>query len=169
MSNHPKPHDPALIDQYVKSEMHRVWSRLQDGPVPPLHPEMGPCLLWTGEHTGEGYAQVVLTSSKRGPRACVHRLIWIEAHGPIVHPLEIHHACEVTGCARLAHLRCVTHRENMLATPHNVAAQCAIKTHCKQNHPFSPENTRIANTGQRVCVTCHREAVRRHDAKRRAK
>jgi hypothetical protein len=31
-----------------------------------------------------------------------------------------------------------------------------MKTHCKQGHEFTPENTRITEDGSRVCKTCTR-------------
>jgi hypothetical protein len=40
------------------------------------------------------------------------------------------------------------------------------KTHCPQNHEYSPENTKITAKGERLCKACRTEQQRRYDAKR---
>lgn len=130
--------------------MSRVEVRLVDGPVPPLHPEMGPCRLWKGSRSGNGYGQIGLTGAHRPEREYVHRLVWMSARGPIPEGMEIHHRCEVTACARLEHLACVSHRENMLATPNNAAARNATKERCPLGHAYDATDGR----GRRVCRTC---------------
>lgn len=41
------------------------------------------------------------------------------------------------------------------------------RTHCKQGHPFSPENTRWSKgRSHRICRTCVRDAARRYYAKK---
>ena len=42
-----------------------------------------------------------------------------------------------------------------------------LKTHCPQNHEYSPENTRITSVGGRTCRACERRrAQRARDRKR---
>ncbi len=40
------------------------------------------------------------------------------------------------------------------------------KTHCKQGHPFTPENTRYNKNGWQICIACHRAADRKTAANR---
>jgi hypothetical protein len=40
-------------------------------------------------------------------------------------------------------------------------------THCKWNHDYTPENTRIRADGKRVCRQCERDRTRQRDATRR--
>jgi hypothetical protein len=43
------------------------------------------------------------------------------------------------------------------------------RTHCRHGHLYSPENTRIGSQeGDRICLTCARDACRRHRAKAKA-
>jgi hypothetical protein len=41
------------------------------------------------------------------------------------------------------------------------------KTHCRWNHEYTPENTRIRRDGKRVCRQCERDRGRRESAKQR--
>jgi formylmethanofuran dehydrogenase subunit E len=42
------------------------------------------------------------------------------------------------------------------------------KTHCKQGHEFTPENTRRTPNGQRVCKACRADEQRRRRARKRS-
>lgn len=41
-------------------------------------------------------------------------------------------------------------------------------THCKHGHEYSPDNTSRGPTGARICKTCHRDKMRRLNAKKRS-
>ena len=42
------------------------------------------------------------------------------------------------------------------------------RTHCKNDHEFTPENTKRDANGNRVCRACRKDIEARHTAKRRA-
>jgi hypothetical protein len=102
--------DPAMS----ASAVERFWSKVNfDGPIPPLHPDMSPCWLWTGwtrayegpnrwGNTPLPYGRFSLPGGKK---VTAHRF----AFGHAVRPLEdweqIDHLCHVTLCVNPIHLR----------------------------------------------------------------
>lgn len=42
-----------------------------------------------------------------------------------------------------------------------------MKTHCKNGHEFTPENTYVRPDGARICFICKRAANRKVGARRR--
>lgn len=149
----------------------RFWPRVNPyGPVPPEHPELGPCWLWTGKPNKDGYGRIRVS---RTYAPLVHRYLWEKLNGPLGDGYELDHLCEVRNCVRPSHLEAVTHAENVRRG--HGGDNWAAKTHCPQGHPYDEENTRIDAKGARVCRVCsakksresrladpekHREAVR---------
>lgn len=70
--------------------------------------DLGPCVLATRVNAA-GYGVVF----RDGREQRAHRLVWIEAHGPIPPGHEIRHRCDNPPCIRLEHLTLGTHAENM--------------------------------------------------------
>ena len=110
------------------------------------------CVEWTGATNSRGYGV------RRRPRprrmVYVHRDAWEEANGPIPDGMVIDHLCNNRACYNVDHLRLATHSENQHAE-HSPTTN-ANKTHCKQGHEFSQENTYMWR-GARYCRTCRRE------------
>lgn len=145
--------------------MERAALRLIDGPPPAIDPTLGPCLLWQGSKTKDGYGQIITTATRRGPRLYVHRLVWMVEHGPVPAGYEIHHRCEVTPCARLAHLACVTHRENILATARGASYLHSLKVVCGVcGCPYDHVDSR----GRRVCTSCRKRRQKEYRNRKRA-
>lgn len=107
------------------------------------------CYVWTGAKNKNGYGLFTIDYAQYGP----HRLVYELLVDRIPPGLEVHHDCENHSCVTPAHLKTVTHAENLLLSD-TKAAQNASKTHCKNGHPFTPENTVINPKGHRVCRTC---------------
>lgn len=84
-----------------------------------------------------------------------HRFAYEHFVGPIPDGLELDHLCRVRRCVNPAHLEPVTHAENM------ARSSTALKTHCKNGHPFDAANTRLRPRGGRDCRECQRAADRR--------
>src|SRR5688572_362850 len=123
--------------------MPRLWAQVLKTPT---------CWLWTGRvnHSGHGVMSV------NGRKQYVHRLTWMDAHGPIPSDLQIDHLCRVPRCVRVEHLDLVTSRENTLRGD-TLAARYARQTHCVHGHLFDAANTRIRrDTGTRECRMCQR-------------
>jgi hypothetical protein len=113
---------------------------------------MDSCQLHPGRPNNTGYVARWLD----GRMEQVHRIAWIEANGPIPSGLEIDHLCGNRACINVAHLRLVTHRQNLIASPNTLAGRNARKTHCLRGHPFDSDNTYVSKQGKRSCRACRR-------------
>lgn len=111
----------------------------------------GSCVEFTG-CTDRGYG---LVRTPLGVRKA-HRVMWELMVGPIPDGKVLDHLCRNRGCVNPAHLEVVTQGENVLRGIGPVAVN-ARKTHCKNGHEFTEENTIIRREGWRGCRTCSRE------------
>lgn len=135
----------------------------KNGPVPTRRPDLGPCWEWKGLRNDAGYGQ----ARKRWLGRMAHRVSYELFVGPIPDGLEMDHLCVNPPCVNPGHLEAVTQRENYLRSS-AITLQNAARTHCRRGHPFDEDNT-IFYRESRRCRTCHLAAVRRYDAKQRAK
>ena len=69
----------------------------------------GECLIWTGAKLPSGYGR--FWDDNRPIYA--HRWAYERVNGPIPEGLEVDHLCWVRDCVNPAHLRAVTHADNM--------------------------------------------------------
>lgn len=69
----------------------------------------GECLIWTGAKLPSGYGRFWADNR----RIYAHRWAYERAHGSIPDGLEVDHLCWTRDCVNAAHLRAVTHAENM--------------------------------------------------------
>lgn len=122
------------------------------------------CWIWQGELNHADYGKFFL----RGKKQKAHRIMYAWAVGPIPYggPGEQeldHYVCENHRCCNPAHLRLVTHGENMNRTR---------QTYCKNGHPLS--EARIldrSNKGrweERVCRQCERMRCAAYRKRKRA-
>jgi hypothetical protein len=115
------------------------------------------CWLWTAGKQEYGYGQF---SMGRGVNRCAHTLTYRYWHGDYPISLHIDHVCRVPACVNPHHLEAVPVRVNVVERGTGITAQNVRKTHCRQGHPFSTENTHVvpggASKGERVCLTCRR-------------
>lgn len=130
-----------------------------------------PCLVWDRcTTTQDGYGQVRI----KGKTYLVHRLAWIERHGPI--PPEtphVLHRCDNPPCWADDHLWLGTQTDNMhdcLTKGRHRTNGNERRTHCLRGHQFDERNTSVDKRGWRSCRTCKnerqrfkREHLRRHD------
>lgn len=144
-------------------DSHDRWSAKIDksGPIPEYAPHLGPCWVWTGAISSEGYG--------RCGSAYAHRWSYEVFVGPIPEGLQIDHLCRVRKCVNPAHLEPVTQRENLLRGD-GAGARFARRTHCSRGHALTPENTYAekASPGARMCLACKRLGRKRsYEAKKR--
>jgi hypothetical protein len=123
------------------------------------------CWIWTGTVDSHDYGQVHYEG--RGWK--IHRLTYTLIRGEIPAGLQLDHLCRVRRCCNPHHLEPVTGKENIRRSPIHHGS----KTHCKQGHPFTAENTGINKIHgvpkRRFCRTCQRDWNRAAAAKRRAR
>lgn len=120
-----------------------------------------PCVEWAGPKDTKGYGRFA-------SEGLAHRwsFVWANGPGSIPTGTELDHLCRNHGCIAPAHLEAVTHRENVLRGT-SPSAICAAKTHCDNDHEFTPENTLLRPDGSRKCRACKREGDRRRAARQR--
>lgn len=116
------------------------------------------CWVWKSPSKRTGYGGFF-----HGKTVRAHRVAYKHYKGEIPRGLEIDHLCRNKACVNPDHLEAVTHTENVRR------ASVYLLTTCKQGHELSPENTRIATSGQRVCKVCARGWNSAYKQRERAK
>lgn len=125
--------------------------------------EDGTCLVYPHGLDKDGYAVIW----HEGRRTRVHRWTYEHFVGPIPDDLPLDHLCRNVACCLPSHLEPVTVLENTLRGD-GITARNSRKTHCKNGHEFTPENTYIKpNTTHRQCRICVGQATARYLRKRR--
>lgn len=113
----------------------------------------GDCWDWTGTIHSKGYGY--FNAGKDGNQRA-HRYAWTILVGPIPPHMTIDHVCKRKHCVNPDHMEIVTTQENNLRSG-SFSALNARKTHCKNGHEFTLENTYVQyNKGKpgRRCRTC---------------
>jgi hypothetical protein len=154
--------------KYTAEERVAVfWSRVdRDGPVPEYAPHLGPCWLWLGSTTHDGYGKVGWREAGQTHQPLAHvwaYRVWV---GPIGDGLELDHLCRTRACVRPSHLEPVTKRVNCYRGE-SFAAENARKRHCINGHPFDEANTSLSEAGVRRCLMCSRAKTARYRARKR--
>jgi hypothetical protein len=145
----------------------RFWSKVnKNGPIPKHRPDLGPCWLWTGYISRDGYGKIAY--GKRGDAIHAHNIGYLLLRGPIDDGLEFDHLCKVRHCVNPWHGERTTHTTNVMRGE-GFSVVNAAKTHCAQGHPFDEENTIRRTSGGRGCRLCQREAGRRYKQRRKEK
>lgn len=116
------------------------------------------CWLWKGRIKKDGYGQFDLG----GKSIYAHRVAYELEVGDIPKGLNLDHLCRVRNCVNPNHLEAVTFRENVLRGI-GICAHNARKTHCKQGHTFTIENTILRSWGGRECRTCKKANRQRYN------
>ena len=121
------------------------------------------CWLWTAGKNQYGYGQ--LTKKLDNVNSVgAHRIAYIILIGEIPKGLVIDHLCRVRHCVNTEHMEVVTIAENVRRGESGLerARQQSAKTHCKNGHEYTEENTYITATyryrkSQRACVACRKK------------
>lgn len=87
----------------------RFWTKVNKrGPLPDQCPELGPCWVWTGGVTGNGYGAFWINRGQEGS----HRMAWMFQQGEIPAGLSVLHKCDNPLCVRSTHLFLGTVQDN---------------------------------------------------------
>lgn len=121
------------------------------------------CIVWKPVTRSDAYGQVAVD----GRRYPAHRWIYLTTVGPIPGGLVLDHLCRERRCVNVEHLEVVTERVNLLRGV-GASARNLVKTHCKNGHEFTEENTQRRKDG-RYCRTCARYFARRGYQERRTR
>lgn len=158
--------DPGPVGLIVRKAdiVQRFWSKVVKTET---------CWLWTAYVSGKGYGQFRMN----GRMHAAHQVALLITGTPRPLGAEVDHLCRVRHCVNPAHLEWVTHAKNMeRAGPYLAGPRpdhyLTGRTHCKNGHEFSADNTRhvVEKDGsrRRRCRVCQNEANLRHRAKRKA-
>lgn len=99
----------------------------------------------------------------------VHRLVMEAFVGPLPDGQEVRHLDDNPNNNCLNNLVYGTRSENMLDRVSNGTHHNSVKTHCRQGHEFTADNTSIVNGGRgRRCLECHRLESRQRMRRQRA-
>lgn len=133
------------------------------------------CWLWTGRLDSQGYGLWQSTSDGVRTSTGAHRWVYQQLRCLLEPDEHLDHRCHTDdetcpGGKGDVHRRCVN-PDHMEVVPHAVNASRARshnarKTHCKNGHEFTPENTIARAAGGRNCRQCARD-WHREDARRR--
>lgn len=116
------------------------------------------CWFWTAYVDQCGYGRIQVGRTSRH----AHRVAFELFVAPIPAGLEIGHLCHVRSCVNPAHLRPMTHAENLRMSPH--IAKNAIRDACKRGHPMEDPNLRYLANGTRQCKACWVASYQRRNA-----
>ncbi len=97
---------------------------------------IGNCWRWNGPlYNGYGRQSWAGINTEKA-----HRVAYILMVGPIAPELELDHLCQNRACINPLHLEPVTREENIRRS-HVVGKGNGTKTHCRNGHEYTPQNT----------------------------
>ena len=126
------------------------------------------CWLWTGSTNHKGYGQF---AKYQGKHIFAHRWSYQYHIGDIPNGLVIDHLCENKLCVNPDHLEAVTNKENLRRgkVGQKNAEKHRSKTHCRNGHEYSDENTMMVyrekarnNVLTRRCQVCYDARIARY-------
>jgi HNH endonuclease len=113
------------------------------------------CLIYIGGNcNGGGYPNIRIGSKT----IQYHRYLYERVYGVLPPGHEVHHSCETRKCLNLKHLKGLdieSHKKEHL------------KSHCKNGHEYTVDNTHVRPDGSRKCLTCRKLENELGNARRR--
>lgn len=125
--------------------------------------ETNNCWKWIGTNNWKGYGRFSICKNNITAIGHSHRFSYMIFKGKIPKGMTVHHKCENKSCVNPEHLELMTEKENRELSG-CWSAKNARKTHCKNGHEFTKENTYLHNRNgsmRRYCKICRIEATKR--------
>lgn len=161
-----RPLDTPIRPKDRRPAEDRFWSHVDPmGPIAANFPELGRCWIWLAAVSSGGYGAFNADGKTIGAHVWAYRY-FIGAYDPTLH-LD-HFACDngAGGCVNPYHCRPVTNSENVQRAMARRRAMTPPRTHCKDGHELTPENTYVhVFTKCKICA----KAEGRARAKKRRK
>ena len=122
------------------------------------------CWLVT-PHSGDGYARVSFDNGRTSVLA--HRVSW-EVHNGRTIPKDhaVHHECHQRNCVNPRHLTLLSAADHQAIHHPPTDLTRPPDGDCRHGHDWATHG-HVTTQRRWICLTCQREAGRRHDAKRR--
>lgn len=116
------------------------------------------CWLWLGPANRKGYGMI--SRKVYFPEQYVHRISFINNHGPIKPGNQVLHKCDNPNCFKPSHLTQGTNQENQIDSVRKGRHWKIRNTTCPKGHPYSGENLYVCKKNIRYCKICKLEATR---------
>jgi hypothetical protein len=138
----------------IRNQPHTVESLLA------LTTPQGDCLIWQGTTRTNRYG----VTTYMGKQTTTHRVMYqLITNQPLPPDMEVDHTCNNRTCINPAHLRAVSHADNMRLARER-------RTHCRAGHEWSSDNTYVTTVKrkqggtreQRYCRMCRTAAQQNH-------
>lgn len=113
----------------------------------------GDCLIWIAARNKEGYGRF----QYQGKLWMAHRLAWTIKFGKIPDGLHVLHKCDNPPCINTDHLFLGSNADNILDKVSKGRQARNFKTHCKNGHEYTEENTFVRKQGWKECRICIRQ------------
>ena len=154
----------------IEAVTARFWSKVRKTPT---------CWIWEGARQSDGYGTLASGTrlNKSWRTIKTHRFSFELVNGSIPAGMEVCHHCDNPPCVRPDHLFLGTHQDNVADRDRKKrhwvrdgAGRLPLKSHCRNGHEYTPENTLIRWHESRGANIRHcRECVRAKDARWKAK
>jgi hypothetical protein len=108
------------------------------------------CWIWQGAKINSGYG---IFTDEYGKTVTAHRWSYQYFKGAIPEGCVVDHICRNPACVYPQHLQAISQSDNIKRSL--LVKQRSARTHCKNGHEFTPENTKYVK-GQRGrrCAKC---------------
>ncbi|MET8314824.1 HNH endonuclease signature motif containing protein [Rhodococcus erythropolis] len=120
--------------------------------------EQTECWEWAKGRDRDGYGRIKF----HGKHRAAHRVAYEAFRGPIPEGLHIDHLCRTRHCVNPAHMEPVTNLVNIRR-----GFEARLKTHCKNGHPRTSDNTYQYTPGSKACRECRKAVCARYNASQR--